>query len=111
MRKRDHRHPDARHPAQLRGEHPARVHDDLGLDLAPLGADSSYATVLDGGPQLGEMEAGFVASIFRPPALGTTISIAGGGLATLLLVAIVTAIAPIVRNFVMETHEPVDVQL
>jgi MFS family permease len=54
-----------------------------------------------GGPQLGEMEAGFVASLFRTAALGTVISIASGGIATLILTAVVAAGAPVVRNYVL----------
>ena len=34
VRHRDHRHPDARHPPDLRGEHAAGVDDDLGVDAA-----------------------------------------------------------------------------
>ena len=52
-----------------------------------------------GGPQLGEMEAGFVASLFRSAAFGTIISIASGGAATLLLVGLVTLISPLVRTY------------
>jgi hypothetical protein len=52
-----------------------------------------------GGPQLGEMEAGFVASLFQPAALGTMISIMSGGVATLILTAAVTAFAPVVRGY------------
>jgi MFS family permease len=52
-----------------------------------------------GGPQLGEMEAGFVASLFRPAALGTMISIMSGGAATLLLTGAVALFAPMVRNY------------
>jgi len=52
-----------------------------------------------GGPQLGEMEAGFVASLFQPAALGTMISIMSGGIATLILTGAVTAFAPVVRKY------------
>lgn len=52
-----------------------------------------------GGPQLGEMEAGFVASLFHPAALGTMISIVSGGVATLALTGAVTAFAPVVRKY------------
>lgn len=61
-----------------------------------------------GGPQLGEMEAGFVASLFPPAAFGTMISIAGGGSATLLLVGLIALFAPVVRKYtltVKEAHE------
>ncbi|MBV8206635.1 MAG: MFS transporter [Acidobacteria bacterium] len=52
-----------------------------------------------GGPQLGEMEAGFVASLFHPAAFGTVVSISSGGAATLLLVSIVAFAAPVVRRY------------
>ena len=46
VRERDHRYPHARHPAELGGKHPARVHHDLGLDLAPLRAHAADASLL-----------------------------------------------------------------
>jgi MFS family permease len=52
-----------------------------------------------GGPQLGEMEAGFVASVFAPVALGTMISITSGGFATLILTGAVALFAPVVRKY------------
>ena len=52
-----------------------------------------------GGPQLGEMEAGFVASFFSSAAFGTIVSIASGGAATILLVGLVAMFAPVVRNY------------
>ncbi len=52
-----------------------------------------------GGPQLGELEAGLVASLFASAALGVTVSVVSGGLATLLVAAFVAARAPIVRNY------------
>jgi hypothetical protein len=52
-----------------------------------------------GGPQLGEMEAGFVASLFRSAAFGTIVSIASGGAATLLLAGLVSLISPLVRTY------------
>jgi MFS family permease len=52
-----------------------------------------------GGPQLGEMEAGFVASFFGSAAFGTIVSIASGGAATLLLVGLVALFAPVLRNY------------
>jgi MFS family permease len=58
-----------------------------------------------GGPQLGEMEAGFVASMFHPAAFGTVISIASGGSATLVLVGLVAAFAPVVRNYTLTIQE------
>jgi len=53
-----------------------------------------------GGPQLGEVEAGFVASLFASAATGATVSIVSGGLATLLAVAVVAAATPAVRDYV-----------
>ena len=58
-----------------------------------------------GGPQLGEMEAGFVASIFQPVALGTMISIMSGGAATLVLTGAVALFAPVVRNYRLTAGE------
>ncbi|HKD92960.1 MAG TPA: MFS transporter [Terriglobales bacterium] len=58
-----------------------------------------------GGPQLGEMEAGFVASLFHPAALGTVISIASGGSATLLLVGLIAVFAPGVRRYTLTMQE------
>ena len=40
-----------------------------------------------GGPQLGEMEAGLVASMFTSVALGARVSVVIGGVATLLVTA------------------------
>jgi MFS family permease len=59
-----------------------------------------------GGPQLGEMEAGLVASLFSSAAFGTIVSIASGGAATLLLAALVALSAPLVRDYTLgETPE------
>jgi MFS family permease len=55
-----------------------------------------------GGPQLGELEAGVVASLFASTALGVTVSIVSGGVATLLAVAAVAAATPIVRDYVRD---------
>src|SRR5256885_15475566 len=51
-----------------------------------------------GGPQLGEMEAGFVASLFGTAAYGAMVSIASGGAATLLVGAVVGLATPGVRR-------------
>ena len=40
-----------------------------------------------GGPQLGELEAGLVASLFASAAIGASVSVVSGGLATMLAVA------------------------
>ena len=45
MREGHDRHAHARHPPDLRGEHPAGVDDDLGLDRAPLGLHAAHAAI------------------------------------------------------------------
>jgi len=52
-----------------------------------------------GGPQLGEVEAGFVASLFASATLGVTVSIVAGGIATLLAALAVGLATPLVRNY------------
>jgi MFS family permease len=52
-----------------------------------------------GGPQLGELEAGFLASLFSSAILGVTVSIVSGGLATLLVAAVVAGVTPVVRDY------------
>ena len=52
-----------------------------------------------GGPQLGELEAGLVASIFASAALGATVSVVSGGVATILVAAFVAWRAKIVRDY------------
>jgi MFS family permease len=52
-----------------------------------------------GGPQLGELEAGFVASLFASAVLGVTVSVVSGGIATIAIVAAVAAAAPAVRRY------------
>jgi MFS family permease len=52
-----------------------------------------------GGPQLGEMEAGIVASLFATAAVGVRVSVVSGGLATLACAAVVAALAPVVRRY------------
>ena len=52
-----------------------------------------------GGPQLGELEAGLIASLFSSAALGVTVSIVTGGVATLLAVAVIAAVTPVVREY------------
>lgn len=53
-----------------------------------------------GGPQLGELEAGFVASLFASVALGATVSVVSGGVATVLVALLVWRSAPVVRDYV-----------
>ena len=52
-----------------------------------------------GGPQLGEMEAGLVASLFASAVTGVTVSVVSGGLATLVIAAVVAAATPLVRRY------------
>jgi MFS family permease len=52
-----------------------------------------------GGPQLGEMEAGLLASLFTSVVTGVTVSVVSGGVATILIAAAVAAAAPIVRRY------------
>jgi hypothetical protein len=57
-----------------------------------------------GGPQLGEMEAGFVASIFRSTAFGAAFSIVSGGAATIVVAGAVAALAPVVRRYDLDRY-------
>jgi hypothetical protein len=59
-----------------------------------------------GGPQLGELEAGLVASIFASVAVGATVSVVSGGVATVVLAAVVAAAAPVVREYVQPAAPP-----
>jgi MFS family permease len=59
-----------------------------------------------GGPQLGELEAGLVASLFASLAVGATVSVVSGGVATVLLAAGVLAAAPVVRDYVQPEAPP-----
>ena len=59
-----------------------------------------------GGPQLGELEAGLVASLFASVALGATVSVVSGGIATVLLAAGIGALAPVVRDYVQPEAMP-----
>lgn len=52
-----------------------------------------------GGPQLGELEAGLVASLFASAAVGVTVSIVSGGIVTLLVTAVVAGATPLVRGY------------
>jgi Transmembrane secretion effector len=53
-----------------------------------------------GGPQLGEVEAGLVASLFASVVTGVTVSIVLGGLMTLAAVAVVASVTPVIRTYV-----------
>jgi MFS family permease len=57
-----------------------------------------------GGPQLGEMEAGLVASLFASTAVGATVSVATGGAATILLAIVIAAVTPVLRNYDLSEH-------
>jgi MFS family permease len=59
-----------------------------------------------GGPQLGELEAGLVASLFTPIAVGATVSVVSGGVGALLLAAVVGVAAPVVREYVQPETPP-----
>ena len=52
-----------------------------------------------GGPQLGELEAGLVASIFASTVIGVTVSVVSGGVATVLITAGIAAAAPFLRRY------------
>jgi MFS family permease len=52
-----------------------------------------------GGPQLGELEAGFVASLFASTVVGVTVSVVSGGIATVLIVGGIAAAAPALRRY------------
>lgn len=52
-----------------------------------------------GGPQLGEMEAGLVASLFASAALGVTVSVVSGGALTVAAAAWVALRTPLVRDY------------
>jgi hypothetical protein len=52
-----------------------------------------------GGPQLGELEAGFLASLFASAAIGATVSVVSGGVATVLVVALCAWRAKVVRDY------------
>ena len=59
-----------------------------------------------GGPQLGELEAGLVATLFASAAVGATVSVVSGGIGTVLLAAGVAAAAPVVRDYVQPAAPP-----
>lgn len=52
-----------------------------------------------GGPQLGELEAGFVASLFSSPGHGAVVSVVIGGIGTVVVVAVVAFATRVVREF------------
>ena len=52
-----------------------------------------------GGPQLGEVEAGLVASLFASAVTGVTVSIVFGGVMTLIAAAVVGLATPVIRDY------------
>ena len=52
-----------------------------------------------GGPQLGELEAGFVASLFASAALGASVAVVSGGVGTLLVAFFIGERARVVRDY------------
>ncbi|HEY4230986.1 MAG TPA: MFS transporter [Thermoanaerobaculia bacterium] len=58
-----------------------------------------------GGPQLGELEAGFVASLFASTVLGVTVSVVSGGALTILITAAIAAAAPMLRAYDFQSSE------
>jgi MFS family permease len=52
-----------------------------------------------GGPQLGELEAGLVASLFASAALGVTVSVVTGGLATVVLTVVFASAGKTLRRY------------
>jgi hypothetical protein len=65
---------------------------------------SVNAVFFTGGPQLGEMEAGLVASLFASTAVGVTVAVVSGGIATLLVVSAVALLATSVRRYDLRQH-------
>jgi MFS family permease len=59
-----------------------------------------------GGPQLGELEAGLLASLFASAAIGATVSVVSGGVATVLVAALCAWRAKVVRNYDGGTSQP-----
>lgn len=57
-----------------------------------------------GGSQLGELEAGLVASLFASVAVGVTVSVASGGAATVLLTAVIAALSKDLRRYDFRRH-------
>ncbi len=61
---------------------------------------------VQGGPQLGEMEAGLVASLFASAAIGVTVAVVSGGVATALVAAAVAWKAPSLVRYDVENAVP-----
>lgn len=60
---------------------------------------SIHAIFFMGGPQLGELEAGVVASLFASSTTGSIVAVVSGGLATLAVVMVVAWVTPVVREY------------
>ena len=60
---------------------------------------SVNAIFFTGGPQLGEFEAGLVASVFASTTVGVTVSVVSGGLATILVACLAGLLATSVRRY------------
>jgi len=58
-----------------------------------------------GGPQLGELEAGVVASLFATAAVGVTVAVVSGGIATIVVAGAVAAATPVVRRYAFQPPE------
>jgi MFS family permease len=59
-----------------------------------------------GGPQLGELEAGLVASLFASAVTGVTVSIVFGGVMTLVAAAVVGLATPVIREYAPRADSP-----
>jgi len=59
-----------------------------------------------GGPQLGELEAGLLASLFASAAIGASVSVVSGGVATLLVVGLVAWRGKVIRDYDSRTQSP-----
>jgi MFS family permease len=57
-----------------------------------------------GGPQLGELEAGLVASLFASTVVGVTFAVVSGGVATVVAAAVVAAVAKSVSGYDFRDH-------
>jgi MFS family permease len=59
-----------------------------------------------GGPQFGELEAGFVASLFASQVLGVRVSVVSGGVATILVALLVATLTPVVWSYARFSRTP-----
>jgi MFS family permease len=59
-----------------------------------------------GGPQLGELEAGLVAALFASAAIGATVSVVSGGVATIVAAGMCAWRAKVVRDYVTSRPPP-----